>query len=116
MTTRLKVLAKLDIAERRKPQDGRISLSASAAGRMLDVRVATLPTVEGESVVMRLLDKSKKPPTLEEVGLSPAMQEQLTGDGPPADRRAARHRPDRLGQVDHPVRRDGGDQPARRST
>jgi type IV pilus assembly protein PilB len=74
----LKVLAKLDIAERRKPQDGRISLSASAAGRMLDVRVATLPTVEGESVVMRLLDKSKKPPTLEEVGLSPAMQERLS--------------------------------------
>ena len=78
VTTRLKVLAKLDIAERRKPQDGRISLSASAAGRMLDVRVATLPTVEGESVVMRLLDKSKKPPTMEEVGLSLPMQEQLT--------------------------------------
>jgi type IV pilus assembly protein PilB len=77
VTTRLKVLAKLDIAERRKPQDGRISLSASAAGRMLDVRVATLPTVEGESVVMRLLDKSKKPPTMEEVGLSAGMQEQL---------------------------------------
>jgi type IV pilus assembly protein PilB len=77
VTTRLKVLAKLDIAERRKPQDGRISLSASAAGRMLDVRVATLPTVEGESVVMRLLDKSKKPPTLEEVGLGSAMQERL---------------------------------------
>jgi type IV pilus assembly protein PilB len=77
VTTRLKVLAKLDIAERRKPQDGRISLSASAAGRMLDVRVATLPTVEGEAVVMRLLDKSKKPPTMEEVGLGPAMQEKL---------------------------------------
>jgi type IV pilus assembly protein PilB len=44
---------------------------------MLDVRVATLPTVEGESVVMRLLDKSKKPPTMEEVGLSLPMQEQL---------------------------------------
>ncbi|HEY2740628.1 MAG TPA: ATPase, T2SS/T4P/T4SS family [Gaiellaceae bacterium] len=77
VTTRLKVLAKLDIAERRKPQDGRISLSASAAGRMLDVRVATLPTVEGESAVMRLLDKSKKPPTLEQVGLGTAMQERL---------------------------------------
>src|SRR5581483_2143311 len=77
ITTRLKVLAKLDIAERRKPQDGRISLSSNTAGRMLDVRVATLPTVEGESVVMRLLDKSRKPPTMEEVGLSIAMQEQL---------------------------------------
>ena len=74
VTTRLKVLAKLDIAERRKPQDGRISLNAAAAGRMLDVRVATLPTVEGESLVMRLLDKSKRPPTLEELGLSDAMQ------------------------------------------
>ncbi|HZS24108.1 MAG TPA: ATPase, T2SS/T4P/T4SS family, partial [Gaiellaceae bacterium] len=78
VTTRLKVLAKLDIAERRKPQDGRMSLSAAAAGRLLDVRVATLPTVEGESVVMRLLDKSKKPPTLEQLGLSPAMQETLS--------------------------------------
>ena len=50
VTTRLKVLAKLDIAERRKPQDGRITLSASAVGRTLDIRVATLPTVEGEKV------------------------------------------------------------------
>src|SRR5438874_5582647 len=78
VTTRLKVLAKLDIAERRKPQDGRISLNAAAAGRMLDVRVATLPTVEGESVVMRLLDKSKRPPTLEELGLSDEMREKLS--------------------------------------
>src|SRR5213078_988760 len=77
VTTRLKVLAKLDIAERRKPQDGRISLNAAAAGRMLDIRVATLPTVEGESVVMRLLDKSKRPPTLEELGLSDAMRQTL---------------------------------------
>jgi type IV pilus assembly protein PilB len=78
VTTRLKVLAKLDIAERRKPQDGRISLNAAAAGRMLDVRVATLPTVEGESIVMRLLDKSKKPPTLEELGLSEDMRTALS--------------------------------------
>jgi type IV pilus assembly protein PilB len=77
ITTRLKVLAKLDIAERRKPQDGRISLNAAAAGRLLDVRVATLPTVEGESVVMRLLDKSRKAPTLEELGLPEEMRAQL---------------------------------------
>jgi type IV pilus assembly protein PilB len=75
--TRLKVLAKLDIAERRKPQDGRISLNAAAAGRTMDVRVATLPTVEGESVVMRLLDKSKRAPTLEELGMSDEMRTQL---------------------------------------
>jgi type IV pilus assembly protein PilB len=78
VTTRLKVLAKLDIAERRKPQDGRISLNAAAAGRLLDIRVATLPTVEGESIVMRLLDKSKKAPTLEELGLSDEMRERLS--------------------------------------
>ena len=72
--TRLKVLAKMDIAERRKPQDGRLSLSASAAGRTLDVRVASLPTVDGEKLAMRLLDKSKKAPTLEELGLNEEMR------------------------------------------
>jgi type IV pilus assembly protein PilB len=77
VTTRLKVLAKLDIAERRKPQDGRLTLGAGAAGRLLDIRVATLPTVYGESVVMRLLDKSRKAPTLEELGLSERMHEQM---------------------------------------
>jgi type IV pilus assembly protein PilB len=106
VTTRLKVLAKLDIAERRKPQDGRISLNAAAAGRMLDIRVATLPTVEGESVVMRLLDKSKRAPSLEELGLSEAMRDQI-------DWRAARDRADGIGEVHHPLRRAVGDQPAR---
>ncbi|HUH21528.1 MAG TPA: GspE/PulE family protein, partial [Gaiellaceae bacterium] len=79
VTTRLKVLAKLDIAERRKPQDGRISLNAAAAGRMLDIRVATLPTVEGEAVVMRLLDKSQRAPTLTELGLSDDMRVKMEG-------------------------------------
>ncbi|HZO96736.1 MAG TPA: GspE/PulE family protein [Gaiellaceae bacterium] len=74
VTTRVKVLAKLDIAERRKPQDGRITLGAAAAGRTLDIRVATLPTVEGESVVMRLLDKSRRAPTLHELGFSEPMR------------------------------------------
>jgi type IV pilus assembly protein PilB len=78
VTTRLKVLAKLDIAERRKPQDGRLSLNAATAGRMLDIRVATLPTVEGEAVTMRLLDKSRSAPTLEELGLSDEMRTQLS--------------------------------------
>jgi type IV pilus assembly protein PilB len=79
VVARLKVLAKLDIAERRKPQDGRISLNAVAAGRMLDIRVATLPTVEGEAVTLRLLDKSKKAPTFQELGLLENMREQLMG-------------------------------------
>ena len=77
VTTRLKVLAKLDIAERRRPQDGRITLNAAAAGRMLDIRVATLPTVDGEAVTMRLLDKSREVPTLGSLGLSDRMSEQM---------------------------------------
>jgi type IV pilus assembly protein PilB len=78
VTTRLKVLSKLDIAERRKPQDGRISLNAAAVGRLLDIRVATLPTVEGEQVVMRLIDKSRSAPTLESLGLSESMRAQIS--------------------------------------
>jgi type IV pilus assembly protein PilB len=77
VTTRLKVLAKLDIAERRKPQDGRIALNAKAAGRLLDIRVAVLPSVEGEMVVMRLIDKSKRLPTLGDLGFSDAMRDEL---------------------------------------
>ncbi len=75
--TRVKVLAKLDVAEHRKPQDGRITVSAKTTGRLLDIRVTVLPTVEGEGVIMRLLDKSRRAPTLTEIGLSNEMQMQL---------------------------------------
>ncbi len=78
VTTRLKVLAKLDIAERRRPQDGRITLNARTVGRVLDIRVAVLPTVEGEQVVLRLIDKSRQVPTLESLGLSESMREQIS--------------------------------------
>nr|WP_241732326.1 ATPase, T2SS/T4P/T4SS family [Galbitalea soli] len=54
--SRLKIMADIDIAERRKPQDGRMSVSH--AGRKIDLRVATLPTVYGEKVVMRILDNN----------------------------------------------------------
>jgi type IV pilus assembly protein PilB len=74
VVTRVKVLAKLDVAEHRRPQDGRISVGEKAAGRLLDIRVAVLPTVDGEGVIMRLLDKSRKAPTLTEIGLSNEMQ------------------------------------------
>jgi hypothetical protein len=53
--SRLKIMAELDIAERRVPQDGRIRLRMR--DRQIDVRVSTLPTLHGESVVLRLLDK-----------------------------------------------------------
>jgi type IV pilus assembly protein PilB len=71
--SRIKVLAKLDIAEHRRPQDGRISLR-SRDGHQVDIRVSILPAVEGEGAILRLLDKSQRPPTLTEIGLSFSMQ------------------------------------------
>ncbi|MGZ8765305.1 MAG: GspE/PulE family protein [Acidimicrobiia bacterium] len=67
--SRLKVMAEIDIAERRLPQDGRISLTVS--GKPIDLRVATLPTVYGEKVVMRILDKGQAVLTLDELGFLP---------------------------------------------
>ncbi len=66
--SRLKIMADLDIAERRVPQDGRIGLVVG--GKPIDMRVATLPTVYGEKVVMRLLDKSNVMLDLEELGFA----------------------------------------------
>ncbi|MEP7763976.1 ATPase, T2SS/T4P/T4SS family [Sanguibacter sp. 25GB23B1] len=56
VTSRVKILSDIDIAERRKPQDGRMSINHN--GRKIDLRVATLPTVWGEKIVMRILDNS----------------------------------------------------------
>ena len=66
--SRLKVMAKLDIAEKRLPQDGRISLNIG--GRTVDVRVSTLPSGHGERVVLRLLDKQANQLTLKQVGMA----------------------------------------------
>ena len=64
--SRLKIMAELDIAERRIPQDGRISLKTG--GKHIDLRVSTLPTVAGEKVVMRILDKSSVLMQLSDLG------------------------------------------------
>lgn len=69
ITARIKVLASLDISERRSPQDGRIQLRDR--GRKIDIRVSTLPTVYGEKTVLRLFDKSRTLPRLEELGFAP---------------------------------------------
>jgi type IV pilus assembly protein PilB len=71
--TRLKVIAKLDIAEHRRPQDGRISMRTKS-GLEIDIRLTVLPSVEGEGAILRLLDKSREAPTLTEIGLSFPMQ------------------------------------------
>lgn len=69
VTSRIKLLAHLNIAERRLPQDGRIKTRVK--GHELDLRVSTLPTVHGESVVMRVLDRSSIQLDLEDMGFSP---------------------------------------------
>jgi general secretion pathway protein E len=67
LISRLKIMAELDIAEKRLPQDGRISLRLGT--RAIDVRVSTLPSAHGERAVLRLLDKSESKLTLEAVGM-----------------------------------------------
>ena len=67
--SRLKIMADIDIAERRKPQDGRMSVSHG--GRKIDLRVATLPTVWGEKVVMRILDNNSSSMAIEDLALLP---------------------------------------------
>ena len=73
LSSRIKVMADLDIAERRMPQDGRISLTVQ--GNPVDLRVSVLPTMFGESVVLRILDRSQASFKMEELGLRSAEQE-----------------------------------------
>jgi general secretion pathway protein E len=68
LISRLKIMAELDIAEKRLPQDGRISLRIG--GRAIDVRVSTLPSAHGERAVLRLLDKGESKFSLESLGMS----------------------------------------------
>lgn len=76
IVSRIKVMARLDIAERRLPQDGRISLRV--AGRPVDVRVSTLPSGHGERVVLRLLDKQAGRLDLQQLGMNDEMLARLT--------------------------------------
>jgi type IV pilus assembly protein PilB len=70
ITTRIKVMSELDIAERRLPQDGRIELNVG--GNPVDLRVSVLPTMFGESVVMRILDRTVVQLDLNKIGMDPA--------------------------------------------
>ena len=75
LISRLKIMAELDIAEKRLPQDGRISLRLGS--RAVDVRVSTLPSAHGERAVLRLLDKSQARLTLEAVGMQGRVLQQV---------------------------------------
>ena len=78
VTSRLKVISGLNIAERRIPQDGRIQLPV--AGRMIDFRVSTLPTQFGESVVLRVLDRSVVSLDLENIGMPDDVYQEFCDD------------------------------------
>ena len=93
-------MAELNIAEKRVPQDGRISMKVG--GKQLDLRLATLPTVFGEKVVIRILDKSQALLKLEDPGFEESLQA-VRGLVPQAVRGDPRDRSDRIGQVDHDV-------------
>ncbi|WP_425451593.1 type II secretion system ATPase GspE [Marinospirillum perlucidum] len=73
LVSRIKVMARLDIAEKRHPQDGRITVRT--AGREVDIRVSTLPSIYGERVVMRLLDKTAALMGLTELGMPEKVRE-----------------------------------------
>ncbi|WP_433995026.1 GspE/PulE family protein [Bradyrhizobium lablabi] len=75
LTTRVKIMAKLDIAERRLPHDGRIK--TAVRGVEIDIRVSTLPTVFGESIVMRILDRTRVELDFTKLGLDAETQEKL---------------------------------------
>jgi type IV pilus assembly protein PilB len=75
MVSRIKIMADLDISERRVPQDGRLALNVES--RRIDIRVVTLPLVYGEGAVLRILDKGAVVQDLESLGLQPAEQERF---------------------------------------
>lgn len=75
VVSRLKVLAQLDISEKRQPQDGSFQHTFNSVA--IDIRTSTLPTVYGEKVVLRLLDKEKMKSTLAKIGMNPKMEAEI---------------------------------------
>jgi type IV pilus assembly protein PilB len=75
VTSRIKLMSDMDIAERRLPQDGRVGLTVD--GRFVDLRVATLPVVRGEAIIIRVLDKGRVALELEALGMGPVTKERF---------------------------------------
>ena len=117
VTTRMKILADLDLAEANIPQDGRASVVVG--GRQVNLRVSSLPTSFGENVVARILDPSAQVITLPSLGFSGDVLEQFRASGEQTLRRGAGDRADGQRQDHHPLRRaargqhHGGTAPSR---
>ena len=94
LVSRVKIMVKLNIAEKRLPQDGRIEIKV--ADRSVDIRVSTIPTAFGERVVLRLLDKTSSILMLSDLG----MDDRKVGDEAGDDEPAGRRRPEGPGRRD----------------
>ncbi len=115
ITSRLKIMAKLDISEKRLPQDGRIMLKMQIGGKkkQLDFRVSTLPTLWGEKIVLRLLDKENLRLDMTKLGFEQESLDQVPEGDPQALRHGAGYGADRIGQDQHAVFLDLAAQSAR---
>ena len=101
--SRLKIMARLNIAEKRVPQDGRIKLRVS--GREIDIRVSIIPMLHGEGIVMRILDKERMNFSLRGMGMGRTCLPAVPAADPATARDHPGHRAHRLGQDDDAVQR-----------
>ena len=119
IASRLKIMAKLDIAEKRLPQDGRIKIRYNDQGRSkeIDFRVSVLPTLFGEKIVLRLLDRDKLMLDMTRLGFEPEPLVAVRGGDPEAVGHGARDGADRQRQDEHAVLVDrrGSTSPTRTS-
>jgi type IV pilus assembly protein PilB len=101
VTSRIKIMASMDISERRLPQDGRVNVMLE--GRKVDLRVSTFPGARGEKTVIRVLDTRKVSLNLRDLGFAADILTAFRRTSRP-QRNYPRDRPDRKRQINHPVR------------
>ena len=103
ITSRIKIMAKLDISEKRLPQDGRIMIKYLKDGKKkeLDFRVSTVPTLFGEKIVLRLLDKENLRLGHDQARFRAGIAGQIRAADSEALRHGAGHRPHRFGKNEH---------------
>ena len=110
MISRIKIMGRIDISEKRRPQDGRIKTTIK--GKHYDLRVSVLPTVHGQSVVMRMLDRANIQVSIKDLGFAEEEYTQVPADHQTAQRHLPGDGTDRLGQDHDAVRRPERAEPA----